>query len=367
MIVLSPILLGCVGDSSDVRGATTSEDTNSSDITVATNDANLSNETTSIDDTNPISGSGETSTDDTGASTDDAGTSTEGTGTSTDGTGTSNNTIAVTPSSGLFIINGFTGGNVQGNSFGLTDGFYRVADTTGSTIITRQFGSAGNDIVHDSAVSSVGFNVLVGSTDGDFRGPSNGGLDGFIILYDSTGSTVFGRQLGTPGTDVIEKVQFLPTGDILVAGNTDDVLSGNLSGETDIFIRIYNQQGNIVLTRQFGSSGADQIRGLAIGQDGLIAVAGETTGSLISSPNEGNTDIFIRVISADGQIQFTRQFGSSGTERLMGVHSLPGGSYALIGETDGSLSGASLGQTDLFVRVYNSDGSIEFTRQFGTS
>jgi len=53
----------------------------------------------------------------------------------------------------LYYLTGSTNGNIVGTSSGQLDGFFRVIDSSGTTVHTRQFGSAGIDTVLDSAVS----------------------------------------------------------------------------------------------------------------------------------------------------------------------------------------------------------------------
>ena len=46
----------------------------------------------------------------------------------------------------------------------------------------------------------------------------------------------------------------------------------------DAFLRSYDRDGNVLWTRQFGTTGNDTVRSVAIAKDGSIFVSGQTAG-----------------------------------------------------------------------------------------
>ena len=80
----------------------------------------------------------------------------------------------------------------------------------------------------------------------------------------------------------------------------------------------------------------------------------------------GTTDVYVRKFSFDGTILWTREFGTQGFDNESGVATGADGVY-VAGRTSGVFPGqASAGGFDVFVRKYDPAGSILWTAQFGT-
>ena len=65
--------------------------------------------------------------------------------------------------------------------------------------------------------------------------------------------------------------------------------------------------------------------------------------------------------------QWTRQLGTSATDVSYGVSADGLGNVYISGYTDGSLGGPNAGGTDAFVSKYDAAGTLQWTRQLGTS
>jgi len=66
------------------------------------------------------------------------------------------------------------------------------------------------------------------------------------------------QQVGDGTYDVAYGVAVDTRGNVLVAGNTADILPGQQSaGERDVFVRKYDPNGKELWTRQFGSAYGD--------------------------------------------------------------------------------------------------------------
>src|SRR3989442_1678774 len=77
---------------------------------------------------------------------------------------------------------------------------------------------------------------------------------------------------------------------VYVAGFTWDALPGQTSaGSGDAFLRKYDASGNVLWTRQFGSSDFDQADNVAVDASGAY-VAGVTAGAFPGQPSAGRAD-----------------------------------------------------------------------------
>ena len=81
-------------------------------------------------------------------------------------------------------------------------------------------------------------------------------------------------------------------GGVMVAGETSGSLGGPTAGIIDVFLARYDDAGNQLWIRQFGTSNDDEARALAPDGAGGVLVAGATSGSL-GGPNAGGWDAFL--------------------------------------------------------------------------
>ncbi len=121
-------------------------------------------------------------------------------------------------------------------------------------------------------------------------------------------------------------------------------------------------QGTIT-KQDFGTADIDTAFNVAAPRGGVGAVVvGATTGAL-DGVNKGSHDAFIR--KYDGGVVWAEQFGTRGSERATDVTVTSTGVSYVVGLTDGAL-GFKVGFSDVFLRKYNRNGVLQWTRQFGT-
>jgi hypothetical protein len=130
-----------------------------------------------------------------------------------------------------------------------------------------------------------------------------------------------------------------------------------------------SDEPNIEFIEQFGTSGGDDARGFFVDSSGGVYVVGIVGGEFPGQTNEGGEfDAFIRKYNADGDEEWTRQFGTSEFDTAIEVSGDSSGGVYVVGNTNGEFPGqTNVGGSDSFIRKYNSDGDEEWTRQFGTS
>lgn len=84
-------------------------------------------------------------------------------------------------------------------------------------------------------------------------------------------------------------------------------------------MRKYDTNGNILWTRQFGSGALDQAFGVAVDSNGNSYVAGFTDFVLPGETSAGLEDAFVRKYDTNGNIVWTRQFGTSQSDQAFAV------------------------------------------------
>ena len=270
--------------------------------------------------------------------------------------------------SGVYVAGLTTGALPDQTSSGSTDTFVRKYDAGGTEAWTRQFGSAGQDYSNGNGISVDASGVYVaGQTNGALPGQTHlGDWDAFVRKYDAAGNVVWTHQFGTSTEDAVFAISVGASG-IYAAGVTRGALPGQTSsGGHDAWVRKYDASGNEVWTRQFGSASVDLAGGISLDASGVY-VTGGTYGALPGQTYTGDQDAFVRKYDAAGTEMWTRQFGTTGNDKVYGVSADASGVHAA-----GLVTGALPGQTytggqDAFVRKYDAAGTEVWTHQFGTA
>ncbi len=172
----------------------------------------------------------------------------------------------------------------------------------------KMVGTASNDEATDLVVDSTNDVIYItGSTDGDMDGSNAGGSDVFLIKYDTSGTLVWQKQIGTLSDDYGEGVALDEDGNIYIAGTTGGNLDGDTnSGNNDVFIIKYDPSGDIDWSHLIGTSADDSSADVAVDSSSNIYVTGTTHGGLNGNTNIGGDasgDIFLVRYNSLGKIQ----------------------------------------------------------------
>lgn len=230
---------------------------------------------------------------------------------------------------------------------------------------TRQFGTSRYDHAFASAADATGV-FVAGFTKRSIDGLAHAGqADAFVRRYDPNGTTLWTAQFGGQGVDQALALAADETG-VYVAGFTDATLPGRTSnGGQDAFVAKFGLDGEPIWTNQFGTSGNDQVFGIALDEEGLF-VAGSTDGVFTDEVGAGGVDTFIRRFTLSGLRQWTVQLGTPGTDRPTGVAG-DGSNVYVAGITDGTFPGQeNAGSSDVFLIKHDRHGALLWARQHGT-
>ena len=143
-----------------------------------------------------------------------------------------------------------------------------------------------------------------------------GARDVALLKYDSAGKLSFSQMLGASESASGFALAVSADGKVAVAGAVEGALgAGNAKLGADSFVTVFDANGAELWTARRGASGADQVNAIAFAPDGSLIVAGQTEGALAGQVALGGVDGYLRGYSATGGELFTRQFGGGAEDR----------------------------------------------------
>jgi hypothetical protein len=182
---------------------------------------------------------------------------------------------------------------------------------------------------------------------------------------DASGEVAWTHQFGTTRYDLAYAAA-TDGSHVYVAGFTNLALEGEeYHRRYDAFIGKYDAAGNVLWTNQFGSSGTDEVLAIAA-DDAGVTVTGSTDGRLPEQKSSGGVDAFVARFGPSGERKWLHQFGTKRDDRATAVAHGAGGAY-VVGSTAGLLGHRYGGPTDAFLARVGTSGEIRWTRQFGTA
>lgn len=279
--------------------------------------------------------------------------------------------VAKADSTGNIYVAGFTFGTFPGQtSNGHIDCFLRKYDSAGVEAWTVQIGTAGIDACTGLAIDSSDRPAIVGATNGAFPGFTNaGGFDIFITRRNpANGNESWLQQLGTASDDGALAASRDGANRFFVVGSTMGSWPGfTNAGSYDAFVMRFAANGTLNWTNQFGTSGRDEAMAVDFGNS-RVFVAGFTNGTFSGQTSQGGFDAFTARYSAAGVQQWVRQNGTAGNELAFGLISTAAGVTHTVGSTTGSFSGfTNQGAEDTFMIQLAFNGNQNWLLQAGTS
>ncbi|MCF0069547.1 SBBP repeat-containing protein [Dyadobacter sp. CY261] len=155
-------------------------------------------------------------------------------------------------------------------------------------------------------------------------------------------------------------------------GETPQTSTGNI----DVFIAKYNAEGVFQWIRSIGNTGYDEGRGIAVDSSGDVYVAGDYYGTVsagnMSVTSVGDADVFVAKYNTNGEAQWIRSVGSAGGERGHDLALDANGNVYVTGEFQGTgkfetTIKQAAGEFDVFVLKYNTDGLFQWVQTAGGS
>ena len=193
----------------------------------------------------------------------------------------------------------------------------------------------------------------------------------------------FAKTLG-PEVQTVHATKVGPDGSVYVLADINAATAGqSIKGSQDVALLKYDPAGKLVYSRTLGAGGTATGLGLAVSDDGQIAVAGSVTGALNGAIdgafNSGatgsfatNTDSFVTVYNTDGEEVWTERRGAKLNDEASQVAFGADGTVYVAGKTQQALSGSTaIGGWDSYIEGFKQDAvtkkvATTFTQSFGT-
>jgi hypothetical protein len=225
---------------------------------------------------------------------------------------------------------------------GLSDGWVAKISSTGSALAWSTYlgGSGDSEAVQGVAVDGAKNAFVCGFTESDdfplggpggFRTSRPGGrIDGFLVRFDALGALTAGTFVGGAADENCRRVVVDAAGFPYVAGftlSTDfptlNAVQPNPSGGIgtgDGFVAEFKPTlASLVFSTYFGGTDDDDVQGLALGPDGSVFIAGNTTSTYfplagaVQSAYGGTRDAFAaKLAPAGASIVWSTYFGGPG-------------------------------------------------------
>ncbi|MGD9125783.1 MAG: SBBP repeat-containing protein [Planctomycetia bacterium] len=233
------------------------------------------------------------------------------------------------------------------------DAFLKKYDSTGNPIWTQSWGYPGTlghfriDAAMDVAIDHSNNVYITGVTQGS---DDNSG-DFFLIKYDDDGNLLWEKEAGTSSSDAGTGLTIDSSNNVYITGATAGNLSAINEGENDAIARKYNSNGQLLWAKQWGTEGIDTGLGVTVDNAGNLYIAGTTDSDLAGTNPSDNNDVFIRKYDNTGNLAWTEQIGVAGKDECWGLTVDNLGNLYFSGYTSGDLAGPGthVGDQDLFL------------------
>ena len=183
---------------------------------------------------------------------------------------------------------------------------------------------------------------------------ATGELGRQAILYNMSlsGKVRWSKTFGAREDESFRSVGALPGGGIVVAGQS----SAGTGGQGQGIVALFSAKGELEWSRQFGGPGTDRLLAVARLSNGNLVAVGSSM-RIAGSRSQG----WVLTLSARGELISERAFDAPGGGIFRAVAGTPGGGLLLAGNSGED----DTEQAKFWVVKLSSDGSVLFDRTFG--
>ncbi len=268
----------------------------------------------------------------------------------------------------IYIVGGTSDGFYGNSGYGSSDIFLMKLRPDGSIIKTATWGTENVDQGVDVKVDHQGNIYICGITLGDLHGNTNSGKrDIFLMKLDQEGNMLWTSQWGSSGEDYVAGIDLDASGNIYISGFANRSFEGNTAkGRNDIFVMKINSQGSPLWTEIIGTPYDEEATSIKLDAAGNIYLTGYTNGDPETNAHAGSFEIFLIKLNNDGTQAWRKDWGSDRDEKSHDLTIDSSGDLYLTGYTRGSLNGVVNYDYHIFVMKTDPDGSEIWTKIFGS-
>ncbi len=216
----------------------------------------------------------------------------------------------------------------------------------GKTTWHWEWGPDGRSTLMAASPTRDGGCILAGATNLSGAGRK----DGWLVRMSSQGMILWQRTYGRGEYDYLEEVIETAGGNFIAVGNTERLIDSFL--DSDAWLLEVDENGEVILERQFGTSGTDRISSMQQTKDGGYVLVGRTGDA------RGWDDAWMMKLDAAMEIEWQRRYGTAGVlEFAADVIELPEGGYVV--------AGASRAAGGLWVFRVDDNGDVAWQRSYG--
>lgn len=261
-------------------------------------------------------------------------------------------------SAGAVYAVGWTSGTLPGQTLrGGSDGILVKYSADGTQQLAQQLGSAKDDLLNSVTSDGTGALYIGGwATDVVEAGQTAlGGRDGALYKWVPGTGVVWARQFSSGADDEVQAIGVAASGSpIYVTGRAAGGVGGQTAlGRLDGFVASVDSGGAVRWTAQVGTMFDDDLRALLVDPTGGVYVAGYASLPLPNAMWAGGKDAAFFKLAVDGSQTWGFELGSSGDDQVLGLAAASGGGAFAVGTTTGTLKDQlALGKVDGFLGRY---------------
>lgn len=220
------------------------------------------------------------------------------------------------------------------------------------TTFQKVFGGTAMDEGKSVRQTTDGGYIIAGTT----TSYGAGGRDIIVIKTNSMGDTTWTKTYGDAnGNEYGFCIQQTTDGGYILSGSSQDFFNG----EEDIYLLKLAANGDTTWTRKYGGNGIESGTYVQQTSDGGYIIACQTPAF-----GAGSFDVYLVKLNATGAIIWTKTFGEIGSENGYAVDQTSDGGYILTGSTDNTFG---FGGSDFYLIKTDSNGNHIWSKAYGNS
>jgi hypothetical protein len=257
-----------------------------------------------------------------------------------DGSGNGGYDLIQTRDSGYLLI-----GETHGFGAGIADVYVVRVNVNGDTLWSYAYGGAREDYGY-AVIEGFDDNFLVA---GYTESYGAGIRDGYLLMLDEAGDTLWTRTVGSSSVDGLFDVIRTKDSCYLALGYTLE------SGNADILLIKLDRNGNTIWLNTYGGQKNDFGYAMIESADTSLISAGNT-----ESFGQGFQDAYVLRINANGVVEWSKTYGGVDYESVNSIDIDEKG-FVLVGQT----KSFGAGWEDIYALRINANGDTLWTRTYG--